>query len=94
MIIRALIVLSALSLLLDSAWAQKAEAATGFVAAHQALLDATNDVVVLNVAAHPDDESSRTNSVLRRKHGMRIVQVSSTYGDGGQNAIGREIGPE
>ena len=94
MIIRALIVLSALSLLLDSAWAQKAEAATGFVAAHQALLDATNDVVVLNVAAHPDDESSRTNSVLRRKHGMRIVQVYSTYGDGGQNAIGREIGPE
>ena len=94
MIVRAFFLLATLPLLLDSALAQKAEAATGFVAAHQALLDATNDVVVLNVAAHPDDESSRTNSVLRRKYGMRIVQVYSTYGDGGQNAIGREIGPE
>lgn len=73
--------------------AQGAESATGFVAVHQARLDAKNDIVVLNVAAHPDDESSRTNTVLRRKYGMRIVQVYSTYGDGGQNAIGREIGP-
>ena len=81
------------SVLLASAAAQKPEAATGFVATHQALLDARNDVVVLNVAAHPDDESSRTNTVLRRKHGMRIVTVYSTYGDGGQNAISREIGP-
>ncbi|MFT4840963.1 MAG: LmbE family N-acetylglucosaminyl deacetylase [Planctomycetota bacterium] len=82
-----------LSVLLSSAVAQKPEAATGFVATHQALLDARNDIVVLNVAAHPDDESSRTNTVLRRKHGMRIVTVYSTYGDGGQNAISREIGP-
>ena len=73
--------------------AQHPEPATGLVAAHQALLDARSDVVVLNVAAHPDDESSRTNTMLRRKHGMRIVTVYSTYGDGGQNAIGREIGP-
>ncbi len=73
--------------------AQNAEPAAGFVAEHQAWLDANSDVVVLNVAAHPDDESSRTNMMLRRKHGMRVVQVYSTYGDGGQNAIGREIGP-
>ena len=73
--------------------AQRAEPAAGFVAEHQAWLDANSDVVVLNVAAHPDDESSRTNMMLRRKHGMRVVQVYSTYGDGGQNAIGREIGP-
>lgn len=72
---------------------QHPEVATGLVAAHQALLDARSDVVVLNVAAHPDDESSRTNTMLRRKHGMRIVTVYSTYGGGGQNAIGREIGP-
>jgi len=75
------------------AFAQNAEPAAGFVAEHQAWLDANSDVVVLNVAAHPDDESSRTNMMLRRKHGMRVVQVYSTYGDGGQNAIGREIGP-
>ncbi len=73
--------------------AQLAEPEAGLVAQHQAWLDANSDVVVLNVAAHPDDESSRTNTVLRRKHGMRVVQVYSTYGDGGQNAIGREIGP-
>jgi LmbE family N-acetylglucosaminyl deacetylase len=82
-----------LSVLLGSAVAQKPEAVTGFVATHQALLDARNDIVVLNIAAHPDDESSRTNTVLRRKHGMHIVTVYSTYGDGGQNAISREIGP-
>jgi LmbE family N-acetylglucosaminyl deacetylase len=74
--------------------AQQTEPASGLVALHQALLDASTDVVVLNVAAHPDDESSRTNTILRRKHGMRVVTVYSTYGDGGQNAIGREIGPE
>ena len=86
-----LIVCAALSAV--RAPAQNAEPAAGFVAEHQAWLDANSDVVVLNVAAHPDDESSRTNMMLRRKHGMRVVQVYSTYGDGGQNAIGREIGP-
>lgn len=74
--------------------AQEAESDAGLVALHQALLDAATDAVVLNVAAHPDDESSRTNTVLRRKYGMRVVTAYTTYGDGGQNAIGREIGPE
>lgn len=74
--------------------AQEAEPAAGLVALHQALLDASTSAVVLNVAAHPDDESSRTNALLRRKYGMRVVTVYTTYGDGGQNAIGREIGPE
>ncbi|MFY9341353.1 MAG: PIG-L family deacetylase, partial [Planctomycetota bacterium] len=74
--------------------AQHPEPAAGLVALHQALLDAATDVVVMNVAAHPDDESSRTGAILRKKHGMRIVTVYTTHGDGGQNAIGREIGPE
>ncbi|MBL8755987.1 MAG: PIG-L family deacetylase [Planctomycetes bacterium] len=74
--------------------AQQAEPEAGLVALHQALLDASTDAVVLNVAAHPDDESSRTNTILRRKYGMRVVTAYTTYGDGGQNAIGREIGPE
>lgn len=74
--------------------AQQAEPEAGFVALHQALLDARTDAVVLNVAAHPDDEASRTNTILRRKYGMRVVTAYTTYGDGGQNAIGREIGPE
>lgn len=74
--------------------AQTAEPEAGLVALHQACLDAAVDLVVLNVAAHPDDESSRTNAILRRKYGMHVVTAYTTYGDGGQNAIGREIGPE
>ncbi|HEX6812208.1 MAG TPA: PIG-L family deacetylase [Planctomycetota bacterium] len=72
----------------------ESEPEAGLVALHQACLDASTDLVVLNVAAHPDDESSRTNAILRRKHGMHVVTLYTTYGDGGQNAIGREIGPE
>ncbi|MFN9758087.1 MAG: PIG-L deacetylase family protein, partial [Planctomycetota bacterium] len=84
----------ALFLVAPVAVAQQAEPEAGLVAIHQILRDLATDVVVLNVAAHPDDESSRTGTMLRRKHGMRVVTAYSTYGDGGQNAIGREIGPE
>ncbi len=79
---------------LGIASAQSPEPEAGLVALHQARLDAVTSGVVLNVAAHPDDESSRTNTILRRKHGLRVVTAYSTYGDGGQNAIGKEIGPE
>ncbi len=85
---------AALLLLAALSPGQSAEPAAGFVALHQAALDLATDGVVLNVAAHPDDESSRTNTMLRRKYGLRVVTVYTTYGDGGQNAIGREIGPE
>jgi len=74
--------------------AQGREPESGLVALHQACLDASTDAVVLNVAAHPDDEASRTRLILRRKHGVRVVTAYATYGDGGQNAVGREIGPE
>lgn len=74
--------------------AQEAEPLAGLVALRQACLDASTDAVILNVAAHPDDESSRTNTILRRKYGARVVTAYATYGDGGQNAIGKEIGPE
>lgn len=84
----------ALAVLAPFALAQQAEPEAGLAALHQALLDARTDAVVLNVAAHPDDEASRTNTMLRRKYGMRVVTAYTTYGDGGQNAIGREIGPE
>lgn len=58
----------------------------------QACLDATTDAIVLNVAAHPDDEAARTMVMLRHKYGARTVTVYTTCGGGGQNAIGREIG--
>ncbi|MEE9125699.1 MAG: PIG-L family deacetylase [Planctomycetota bacterium] len=61
---------------------------------YQACVDATTDAVVLNLAAHPDDEAARTLVYLRRKHGLRTYTLYSTCGGGGQNAIGRAIGED
>lgn len=80
------------ALLATAVPAQERAPAAGLVALHQACLDASTDAVVLNIAAHPDDESSRTNVILRRNQGVRVVTAYSTYGDGGQNAVGKEIG--
>ena len=81
-------------LVLLLAAALPAQQDTGLVAFKQACLDATTDGVVLNIAAHPDDEAARTLVMLRRKYGLRTVTLYTTCGDGGQNAIGREIGPD
>ncbi len=61
------------------------------VALHQALLDLTNPWTVMCVAAHPDDEDGTTLTTLRRKHGIHTVSLFSTYGEGGQNAVGPEL---
>ena len=58
---------------------------------HQALLDLTNSFTVMCVAAHPDDEDGSTLTVLRRKYGVHTVSLFSTYGEGGQNAVGPEL---
>ena len=58
---------------------------------HQALLDLTNPFTVMCVAAHPDDEDGTTLTVLRRKDGVHTVSLFSTYGEGGQNAVGPEL---
>ena len=58
---------------------------------HQALLDLTNAWTVMCVAAHPDDEDGSTLTVLRRKYGVHTVSLFSTYGEGGQNAVGPEL---
>lgn len=58
---------------------------------HQALLDLTNSATVMCVAAHPDDEDGTTLTVLRRKYGLHTVSLFSTYGEGGQNAVGPEL---
>ncbi len=60
-------------------------------ALHQALLDLTNAATVMCVAAHPDDEDGTTLTVLRRKYGVHTVTLFSTYGEGGQNAVGPEL---
>ena len=58
---------------------------------HQALLDLTNAFTVMCVAAHPDDEDGTTLTMLRRKLGVHTVSLFSTYGEGGQNAVGPEL---
>jgi len=58
---------------------------------HQALLDLTNTFTVMCVAAHPDDEDGTTLTVLRRKHGVNTVSLFTTFGEGGQNAVGPEL---
>ncbi|HEX6648695.1 MAG TPA: PIG-L family deacetylase, partial [Pyrinomonadaceae bacterium] len=60
-------------------------------ALHQALLDLTNPWTVMCVAAHPDDEDGSTLTVLRRKYGIHTVSLFSTFGEGGQNAVGPEL---
>lgn len=57
----------------------------------QALLDLTNAWTVMCVAAHPDDEDGSTLTVLRRKYGVHTVSLFSTFGEGGQNAVGPEL---
>jgi LmbE family N-acetylglucosaminyl deacetylase len=58
---------------------------------HQALLDLTNTWTVMCVAAHPDDEDGTTLTMLRRKYGIHTVSLFSTYGEGGQNAVGPDL---
>jgi len=61
------------------------------IALYQALLDLTNPFTVMCVAAHPDDEDGTSLIVMRRKYGAHTVSLFSTFGEGGQNAIGPEL---
>src|SRR5947199_3609920 len=61
------------------------------VALYQALLDLTNPWTVMCIAAHPDDEDGTSLIVMRRKYGAHTVSLFSTFGEGGQNAIGPEL---
>lgn len=71
--------------------ANTADSAINHVELHQALLDLTNPWTVMCVAAHPDDEDGTTLTMLRRKYGIHTVSLFSTYGEGGQNAVGPEL---
>jgi LmbE family N-acetylglucosaminyl deacetylase len=61
------------------------------IALYQALLDLRNPWTVMCVAAHPDDEDGTSLIVMRYKYGAHTVSLFSTYGEGGQNAIGPEL---
>src|SRR5438874_3213492 len=47
---------------------------------------------VLWIAAHPDDEDTNIIAWLARGRGVEIAYMSLTRGDGGQNLIGNELG--
>jgi LmbE family N-acetylglucosaminyl deacetylase len=49
---------------------------------------------VLYIAAHPDDENTAMLAWLARERKVRTAYLSLTRGDGGQNLIGTELGPE
>ena len=58
---------------------------------HQAFLDLTQDGVLMNVAAHPDDEDGATLAYYRMKFGVKTYSVIFTRGEGGQNEKGPEL---
>lgn len=98
--IRSVVLIAAVSLLLSffpqpqhsqSTSESSAKEKTPKAELHQALLDLTNPWTVMCVAAHPDDEDGSTLTVLRRKYGAHTVSLFSTYGEGGQNAVGPEL---
>src|SRR5256884_6489002 len=70
---------------------QPAAAAMEKAELYQALLDLTNPFTIMCVAAHPDDEDGTSLIVMRRKYGAHTVSLFSTFGEGGQNAIGPEL---
>jgi LmbE family N-acetylglucosaminyl deacetylase len=49
---------------------------------------------VLYVTAHPDDERESVLTYLSKGLGADVALCSTTRGEGGQNAIGPELGPE
>ncbi|HNR32662.1 MAG TPA: PIG-L family deacetylase, partial [Candidatus Hydrogenedentes bacterium] len=57
----------------------------------QALLDLGNNLRLLCVAAHPDDEDGATLALHRYKYGVKTYALIATRGEGGQNEIGPEL---
>jgi LmbE family N-acetylglucosaminyl deacetylase len=92
--IRTTLALLVLSLFVTAPRAQQtlpAPAAGDRIELYQALLDLTNPWTVMCIAAHPDDEDGTSLIVMRRKFGAHTVSLFSTFGEGGQNAIGPEL---
>jgi LmbE family N-acetylglucosaminyl deacetylase len=94
-IIRTALALFFVSVIITAPRAQQTPTATQSqedrVALYQALLDLTNPWTVMCIAAHPDDEDGTSLIVMRRKYGAHTVSLFSTFGEGGQNAIGPEL---
>jgi LmbE family N-acetylglucosaminyl deacetylase len=75
--------------------AQLAPAGTGGVAALASTLrQLGSNKRVLMIGAHPDDEDTQLLVWLSRGVGAQAAYLSLTRGEGGQNLIGPELGPE
>jgi hypothetical protein len=75
--------------------AQYAPPGTGGVAALAgALTQLGGEKRVLVIGAHPDDENTDLLALLSRGLGARVAYLSLSRGEGGQNVIGPELGPE
>lgn len=66
----------------------------GTVALANALEQLGANKRVLVIGAHPDDEDTQLLTWLSRGLGAQAAYLSLTRGDGGQNIIGPELGPE
>jgi LmbE family N-acetylglucosaminyl deacetylase len=72
-----------------------APAGTGGVAALASTLrQLGSNKRVLMIGAHPDDEDTQLLVLLARGMGAQAAYLSLTRGEGGQNLIGPELGPE
>ena len=75
--------------------AQLAPPGTGGVAALATTLrQLGSNKRVLMIGAHPDDEDTQLLVLLSRGMGAQAAYLSLTRGEGGQNLIGPELGPE
>ena len=83
-----------LAVIVLSCTAGRAQPATNAAAILEDLNDFREFGSVLYVAAHPDDEDTQLIAFLARGRHYRTAYLSVTRGDGGQNVLGPEFGPE
>src|SRR5271169_2768426 len=57
----------------------------------QALLDLSQDRVLMDLSAHPDDEDGASLAYYRLRFGDRTYSILFTRGEGGQNEKGPEL---
>lgn len=70
----------------------RADYSSGVVGLAQALGRLQTTASLLHTAAHPDDENTALLARLARGDHARVAYLSVTRGEGGQNALGPELG--
>jgi LmbE family N-acetylglucosaminyl deacetylase len=58
---------------------------------YQALLDLSQDGVLMDLSAHPDDEDGASLAYYRMHFGVKTYSILFTRGEGGQNETGPEL---